>query len=227
MLNYLFTALGLCGMALQAMVVFAMSRGPWRRYPGIFLYLIVLFLTAVADSAAYLDPEIWSAWYRPIYFYNNLARQVTGLAAVISLYFTATAKHPRRVALRTRIVAGTAAVIALSFFLASPTPSGVTLYLTRVCRNLSFANAVLNLVLWFALIRERSRDPRLFIVSGGLGLNMAGEAIGQSLLSMSRSTVVAGNLIAVSSHLLCLVIWWKTFRRGESPVGVPGKEIAL
>lgn len=227
MLTYLFTSLGFCGMALQAMVIYAMSRGPWRRYPGIFLYLIILFLTAAADSAAYLDPETWSAWYRRIYYYNNLARQIMGLAAVISLYFTATSQHPRRVALRIRIMAGTAAVITLCFVLASSNASGAMVYLARVSRNLSFANAILNLFLWFALIRERARDPRLFVVSGGLGLNMAGDAIGLSLLDMSRSTVVIGNLAEVSSHLLCLVIWWKTFRRGESPAGVPRKEIAL
>ncbi len=224
MLNYLFTALGVLGVALQVMVLYAMSRGPYRSYPGIFVYVIVLFLTAVADSAAYLDPETWRGWYRSVYFYNNVARQGMGLAAVISLYFTATAQQPKKVALRIRIIAGTAVVIALSFLWATPIASRIPLYLTRVCRNLSFANAVLNLVLWFALIRERARDPRLFIVSGGLGLNMAGEAIGQSLLSMSRSTVVIGNLIAVSSHLLCLLIWWKAFRRSEELVRAPGNE---
>ena len=41
---------------------------------------------------------------------------------------------------------------------------------------------------------------------------LAGKAIGHSLRQISSSTVLAGELILVLSHLLCLYIWWQALR---------------
>lgn len=218
MAQYLFLALGTCGMLLQVLVIYAMTRTSFRRFGGIFFYLLVLFLTSIADMAVFFELADWPEWYRRYYYVNNVIRHFAGFVAVISLIYVATAEHPRRQAFRLKLLAGTVAVIAATF-LATPGPMR-GIYMTKVARNLSFATVVLNLVLWFSLIRVRERDRRLFLVSGGLGLNMAGEAIGQSMFYLSESLVFPANLISIGSHLLCLVIWWHAFRRGESPARV-------
>jgi hypothetical protein len=51
------------------------------------------------------------------------------------------------------------------------------------------------------------------MVSGGLGIQMAGKAIGHSLRQLSPLNPLAGDLVIVLSHLLCLYIWWHAFRR--------------
>ena len=218
MQQHIFLALGLVGSALQLMVIWAMSQGPYRRYPGVFFYLLVLFLTGIADFAGYMDPAGFSGWYGNVYFVNNLLRQFSGLVAVISLIFLATRTHPSKGAARTRIVLATVAVVAGAFLFSRGKSWG--LYIVRVCRILSVTNALLNIVLWFELIRTRNRDRCLLLVCGGLGLNMAAEAIAESLIAVSGAAglVVFANVLSVGSHILCLLIWWVAFRRLFVPV---------
>ena len=94
--------------------------------------------------------------------------------------------------------------------------------MTRFSRNLGFLAVLLNLVLWAALLKHRRPDQTLLLVSGGMGIQMAGKAIGHALRQLSPSTVTAGNLVIVLSHLLCLYIWWQAFRKpSEQPVAIP------
>jgi hypothetical protein len=85
--------------------------------------------------------------------------------------------------------------------------------MTVVSRDLSFCTALLNLVLWSALLRNRKRSVELLLVSGGIGLQTTAKAVGHSLRSLSLATKTPGNFIVVLGHLLCLFIWWRTFRR--------------
>jgi hypothetical protein len=84
--------------------------------------------------------------------------------------------------------------------------------MTQLSRNLGFLAVILNLVLWAVLIKSQRADRTLLMVSGGIGIQMAGKAIGHSLRQLSRSTIVAGDLTIVLSGLLCLYIWWQAFR---------------
>ena len=227
-----YIALGVLGVGLQLCVLVIMSRGAYREFLGIFFYVLVLFLTAVADMSAFFEPGIWGGWYREVFYLNNALRQVSGFIVVLYLFFRATADHPGRGAIRLRLVAATVVlIVAVSLlpYRAEMTSGELPDYFAAVFRNLSFANALVNLVLWIWLVKIRTRDTRLFLVSGGLGINMAGEAIGQSLMSMATSGATpgilfdVGNLIAVLSHLLCLLIWIYTLRRVAAPAARPSR----
>jgi len=89
----------------------------------------------------------------------------------------------------------------------------LNVWMTVLSRDLSFGSAVLDLLLWFLLIAQPKKDPLLLLLSGGLGIQFTGAAIGQSLRQLSPHTEVAGNLILVLSDLVCLYVWWQTFRR--------------
>ncbi len=207
-LIYGFTIAGCIGVLLQIAVIYAMSRSALPRYWGVFLYLLVLFLTSVCDMAGYLHPGGYPDWYRDFWLINNIIRHLSGFIAVLSLVFVATVHHPSRRTLRFGAIAGTLVVVAISVLW--PEESLVATAM-RSGRDLSFFTIVLNLILWSSLIRVRHQDLRLFLVSGGLGVNMTGEAIAQSISMLSGSGVFA-NILAVVSHLLCLAIWWKAFR---------------
>jgi len=56
----------------------------------------------------------------------------------------------------------------------------------------------------------------LFLLSGGLGIQFAGEAIGQTLRNQFFSLVLLGNVIIIATSLACPYIWWQAFR--ASPV---------
>lgn len=214
-----YIAIGVLGTVMQLLVIYALTRGPFRQFPGVTFYLLVLFLTSVADMAVFLDLGVWPDWYRDYYYINNTVRHFAGFAAVVSLIYVATADDPNRLAHRTKVVVGTVGVIAVCFLLARGSTPGV--YMSEATRNLSFSTVVLNLILWFSLIKIRAKDARLFMVSGGLGLNMTGEAIGHSLIPLSALAQHIGNLIGIGSHLLCLYIWWVAFRRREEHVRIP------
>ncbi len=188
-----------------------MRGGFDRRFPGVFFYLLVLFLTTVADFAAAVDPGAWTGWYRPYFGLNNTARHLAGLIAVLWLYFYATAKLPTRHTLRTRVLLVVAVVVGASLYAHYPGWLSWS-YMAIVGRDMSFLTALLNLVLWFALIRTRERERVLFLVSGGLGLNMAGEAIAQSLYAINADLRAFASLVSVSTHILCLLIWLRALK---------------
>src|SRR5690606_1712218 len=91
----------------------------------------------------------------------------------------------------------------------------VNLWMTKVIRDLSFCSVLLNLWLWSILIARRERDTRRLLIAGGLGVQMTGDAIGQSLRQMQVSPLVyhAGSYLIVVTHLLCLVIWRRALAR--------------
>ena len=93
----------------------------------------------------------------------------------------------------------------------------VNKWMIKVVRNLSFCSAVATLILWFVLIASEKRDTRLLVITGGLGLQMTGEAMGQSLIQMSKHTFVVGVLTLMFAHFLCLYIWWRAFRAAPEP----------
>jgi hypothetical protein len=100
---------------------------------------------------------------------------------------------------------------------------------TKVGRDLSFVAVLINLALWTLLISRKSKDRELLMVTGALGIQFTGEAIGQSLrqvaAGMNRNhwVLLAGNLMLVLPHILRLYIWWETFRK--SPTVAVGKEM--
>jgi hypothetical protein len=206
---YMYTAVGCAGVLAQVAVIYAISRADLRRYWGVLQFLVILFLTSICDMAAYFNPGGYPEWYNYYWAINNNLRHVSGFVAVLSLIYIATATHPARRLLRAATLLGTAVVIAISFAFAEGDPVTAA---THSGRDLAFTTIILNVVLWSSLIRTRHKDVRLFLVSGGLGVNMAGEAIAQSLAVMEVATGLT-NLLAIGSHFFCLGIWWKAFRR--------------
>lgn len=82
-------------------------------------------------------------------------------------------------------------------------------------RDLNFFSAILNLILWALLIGSKEKDFRLLLISGGLGIQYTGAALGQSLRTLSPTTTLAGNIVVLVSHFLCLYVWWEAFRKNQ------------
>lgn len=197
------------GVVLQVLVIAALLRGPYRKFKILFIYSIVLLLITVGEAAAFYDREIWTRTSRH-YWIGDSILQTLIFVLVISLVHRALTASQKRAAIR-RVLIGTAAIfVAFSVCFTQGPVFGV--WMTKLSRNLGFAAVILNLVLWAALIRERSGDRTLLLVSGGLGIQMAGKAIGHSLRQLSRGLIFTGDLVIVLSHLVCLYIWWQAFR---------------
>lgn len=212
--------LWIIGLGLQFCVLsalFAASR--IKEYTAVFAYTLVLFVTTITDIVAILDQGRSPSW-AILYWVSEFLRQAGLYSVVISLVAHSVPNSRQRSAVTRLLV-----LLAMIFWVGSfyvQRNDNVTLWMTNALRNLSFCAAIVNLGLWFVLIASERRDQRLLMVTGGLGLQMTGEAIGQSLRQLSRNTVWLGNMTAILTHFLCLYIWWQAFRRGNperQPVG--------
>ena len=186
-----------------------MQRGAYKRYPLLFLYCIILFLSGIVEVAV-RD----SADYRIFYWINEAVLQILILAVMLSFLHRAMRQIPARRTVNMSLGIG----IMLFSLYSLLTTEGTRLY-TGLARNLSFVSALMNLALWLALMRGGRKDTQLLLLSAGIGIQTTGKAIGHSLrfLFPSRSTVDAGNILIVAVHLLCLLTWLYAFRPAFEP----------
>jgi hypothetical protein len=204
------------GVPLGLMVVAALLRGDWRRYPFVFLYAVVDLLTTIVEiqpSMAYSSgtPEARHRWAQ-MFWFNERIMQVLVFVLVISLVYTAT-KHlrPRR-SLLTGTICGTLLVAAISLWAHYDPNLILGRYMTPWTRDLNFCAAILDLGLWALLIGARKKDYQLLLITGALGIQFAGGAIGQSLRDMSPGIVAAASDLAMITSLSRVYIWWRAFR---------------
>lgn len=184
-------------------------KGPLRPHLVLFLYLVVLFLTNVGELAVY-D----TALYAKAFYIDDILRQFMVFLLVISLIYRAFTTRSEKRWLGRWLIAGALLLPAafLGYALLQPSVSFIR-SMTNAVRNLSVTAMVMNLVLWTLLIGSRTPDRRLLTITSGLGLQMAGEAIGQSLRLMNRTLVPYGNGVLIAAHFLCLLVWIGAFRR--------------
>ena len=211
----------LVGVPLDLMVVAVLLRGEYRRYPFIFLYAVVDLLTTILEiqpSMAYGsgNAEAKHRWVQ-MFWFNERIMQVVVFLLVISLVYSAT-KHlrPRRTLL-TGMICSTLLVVAISLWAHHDLSHHIGRYMTRLTRDLNFCAAILDLGLWALLIGSRKKDYKLLLVTGALGIQFAGGAIGQSLRDMSPGIVAAASDLAMVTSLARVYIWWRAFRGKPQP----------
>jgi hypothetical protein len=206
------------------MVVVVLLRGEYRRYPFIFLYAVVDFVTSILEiQPAAANSSATAAvkkQFALMFWRNERIMQVLVFLLVISLVYSAT-KHlrPRRTLL-TGIICGTVLVAAISFWAHYDPNLPTGKYMTPWTRDLNFCAAILDLGLWALLIGSRKKDYKLLLVTGALGIQFAGGAIGQSLRDMSPAIVTAASDFTVITSLARVYIWWQAFR-GKPPALPP------
>ena len=211
----------LFGLPLILLTIAAIFRSGPRSYPFAFAYVIALFLATVAElptSLAYYarqgrTPEAMVY----LYWIDEAILQLLIFAVVISLIYSATAKLGSRRLVRLALIAGAVLFVGVSF-LAHYSPKGVIgLWMNPWSRDLKFCAAILDVLLWALLVGSRNKDYRLLLLSGGMGVMFAGEAIGESIRQLATTRRVhwmatSGGTLVIISDLLFLYIWWRAFR---------------
>lgn len=199
-------------MSLQVLVLSAMLKGAYRQFAFVFAYLVALFLGTVVEIALFLNGPVTRASVR-YYWINDAILQGLLFCLVIALIYQSVDRE-KRARVRRWSVAGSLAMLAVS--VAAHQGPRVWLWLTRVSRDISFAAAILDLILWFTLLAKKEKDHRLLMVSGALGIQFTGSAIGQTLRQLSPAAVPFGNIVMVVAHSVCLYAWWQTFRERQA-----------
>jgi hypothetical protein len=213
----------LIGIPLEILVIVALLRGGYRRYPIVFLYVIVNFVTTLADipistqSLLTHDLAVLRQAAR-VYWVNEWILQALIFATVLSLIDLAISTPPWRRLMRAGLAAGALLFAGTSFLIHYlPPPVKYGIWMTPWTRDLSVCATILDLALWMILIASRKSDRRILLISGALGMQFTGEAIGEAIVSLSMPHMVealalTGSVVAVAANLACLYVWWQTFR---------------
>jgi hypothetical protein len=216
-LQYLAWAVGLW---LNLLVISALLRGSYREFRLVLAYAAALLLTTVVEIAAWTAPQSVPPGLRDMYYWVNEALlQALVFCVVISFIDRAAERARRRPVGRHWLIAGAVLIFIVSVF----THHGLrlNLWMTRVSRDLNISAVVLDLILWSLLLASRRPDRRLLLLSGGLGIQLTGAIMGQSITQLSPRAVLPGNLLEVGTGLLGLYIWWRALRRNPAAVHTP------
>ena len=220
-LQFVFWAVGL---SLQVLVIRALLSGPYKRYPLLFTYSVTVFLTTLVEVTIYVAQQMgqrgWARSWRFYYWINDAILQALVFAVVISLIHHAMTRANARTAIRRWLIVGAFLAFAVFFALHVGPEEKLSAWMTLVSRDLSFSAVILDLLLWTTLVASKKKDQELLMLSGGLGIQFTGSAIGQSIrqlalgpLGKSPAMALTGSVIVVVANLICLYVWWQTFRR--------------
>jgi hypothetical protein len=213
--SLVWTFLSAVGLALICFLLAVIFRsGGWRRYPFLALYLSLGLVYQVTALVIYERvSNVQSRFYVRTYFTGDIL--LHGLILLLVLFLIREALIGDRGPDMTMFMI----LIPVVVFV------GVTLYLLYspqsgrgwvfpLSRNLSFAEELLNFVLWTILIRNRSRDVVLLLVSAGLGIQVTGEVIGRSIRLYAQSPSVSWlpDAIVLLCEVGALYVWYRAFR---------------
>ncbi len=201
--------------ATTSLVCFALwmivHSGAWRSYPFLLLYLsaglisqgVEMFVLSRTHTTATLS-------YALAYWTFDLV--LHGLIIALLLFLMREALNGRSGFDRTGllIIAVVGLLVALALYMLFGPTKG---WVNPLSRDLSFCEEILNLVLWTILLRNRTRDIVLLLVSAGVGIQVTGEVIGHTLRLVTESRTLVW--LPTSILLLCetgaLLVWCKAF----------------
>jgi hypothetical protein len=215
----------LIGLPLGLMIMALMLRGQWKQYPFVFAYVLGDFLTTVVEirpgleyASATAEAKRSFAW---LYWWDERVMQVLVFLLVISLIYRAAAHLKTRNTLVAGVVFGILLFAAVTFLIYYDATPGVATgkWMNPWLSTLNFSAAIVDLGLWGLLIGARRKDYRLLLVSGALGIQFTGAAIGQAFRQLSHSSVQLTAYFITMSNLVCLYIIWRAFRMATQPAG--------
>lgn len=214
-------SLWIIGLVLELLVLASLVRGPYKSFPFVFAYSVTLFLTTVVEVAISSADFFGARQMAKLYYWiNDAVLQVLIFCVVISLIYKATGPASGRANLRRWLILGAILISILSFAIHRDPKSDLSVWMTEVSRDLSFCSVILDLLLWSILIMSKTKDHRLLMLSGGLGIQFTGAAIGQSIRQVAhthrwKGIAFGGSVLVVLCALLCLFVWWQSLRRYE------------
>ena len=217
------------GIPLEILVIVAMLHGGYRKYPVVFLFLLVNFVTTLVDipigaQSFYAHDAAITRQAAMVYWMNEWVLQGLIFALVLSLIDMAISVSRWRRAMRTALAIGALLFAGITFWVEyQPPPVSYGVWMTPWTSDLSFCATILDLALWMILIAARRSERSLLLICGALGLQFTAEAIGERIVHLgvprhSLALALGGSVVAVAGNLLCLYIWWRTFGGVRTPV---------
>src|SRR5258706_6974074 len=151
---------------LQVTLIALLARGQLRRYPVLVLYSVTYIAIIVLEGLALSETGVDGALYRNLYWTSDLVLNFLLFLMVITLTYRVVAGNPLLRPFARMLFLVAAAAIVLPFILFHPLFQFG--WFRHTSQLLSFGAALMNLLLWTAIIGTRDRDPQLLSVRAGL-----------------------------------------------------------
>jgi len=203
---------------MQGVLLLLLLRGPFRKYIAFAIYVLGGFAADVIGGIAYYRFGWRTAAYRRLYWTDHVTLDLLLFLVVIAFTYAALQDNP----LRPKAAKVLGVIVALT--LALPFAMLHSYYRVRygfftsqwfnhASQIWNFGAAIMNLVLWTALLSNRRRDPQLVALSIGVGIATASAAIAwgarQWLPQADRWPV---DSFMTVTHLASLLLWCWVFR---------------
>lgn len=233
--DFLAPVLGVgCGVALLLLVVFLVI-GPARKFWVVLLYvswelfatigltLADLFLHGTTQVDLAHVPQA-SKLYARLYWTNDVIEDLLRFVLVtVLIYMVVGSSKPHLGRALSGLVL---AMIVLPFLLFHPTfqPYPKAAWFNSASQLLNFGAAIMNVILWGALIQSRKRDSQILAVSIGLGILVTGTAVSYGLrhFVIQGGFTAAFNLFLNLTQLAAWLIWCRAFWPArERPILAP------
>jgi hypothetical protein len=163
-------------------LLFFLLRGPFRKYIVFSLYILAQCGTDIAVEAAYYLVGVKSGTYRTLYWTADVTQDVLLFLVVIAFTYAALRDNPLRPKAAKVLGLIVVVTLALPFAMLHTYQSKIygfftTRWFNHATQIWNFGAAIMNLVLWTALLSNRRRDPQLVTLSIGVGIATASAAI--------------------------------------------------
>ena len=208
----------LVGVPLEILIIAALLRGGYKRYPFAFLYILADFITTAIEIrpalSMYLGLRGSLREYVLIYWIDERIMNVLMFLLVISLIHSA-ASNSRSSRSSILVISGATAAVAATSFLFHYSPGLLPgQWMTPFTRDLNFVAAILDMALWFRLLAQPRRDYRLMMLSSALGVQFTGQAIGHSFRFLLRAPWLRDpiGILLTLLNLVFLYLFWRAVR---------------
>src|SRR6202171_6312739 len=204
---------------LYVAVAIYIARGPFRRFLFVFLYCLAQALTGIVVSLTYFDFGLRRDFYQTIFWTTDFVSHALITLILVSLIRESLETSPDLKRLATLLVPLAVLCVAIGSAFTFRNHY-LTAWMTPVSRNLSFCEELLNFMLWSILIRKRDYDRLLLFISAGIGVQVTGEVIGNTIRTFMRkgTPIWLPDTLLMVSEIICLLTWVWAFGRPKSPL---------
>jgi hypothetical protein len=236
--DFLAPVLGFGNATALLLLIVLLLIGATRKFWVVLLYVSWEFIATVGLTFAYLriygkeqvPATLGQLLYTRLYWTNDVIADLLRFVLVAVLIYQVVGSS-RPLLARGLSVLVLAAVV-LPFLLFQPISAPIKIpadtlkwyptgaWFNSTSQLLNFGAAIMNVILWGALIQSKKRDPQILALSIGLGILVTGTAISYGLRHFA---IPKGELRSLFNLLLNLIqlaawlIWCRTFWPSPKP----------
>jgi hypothetical protein len=197
---------------LELYLVFLLLRGSFRRYPVFFVYILAQLIGDSLEAFAFYHGGHDSTNFRHFYWGDEVTVALLLFLVVITFTYEALRDNPLRPKAG-KILAVIVILTLISPFVLFHSRAFTYRWFNSTDQMLNFGGAIMNLVLWGALLANRRRDPQLLTISMGVGIAATSAAlVWGARLWVSDPNRWPLDTFAVLVHGASLLLWIWVFR---------------